>query len=77
MNDEQIIKKLKGIDEKLRILILIDLGYIGHKREQIKYFIKLGINNKEIADILKVKKNYIAKERNIIKKEIKEEKENY
>ncbi len=77
MSDEQIIKKLKGIDEKLRILNLMELGYANNQREQIKYFIELGINNKEIADILKVKKNYIAKERNIIKKEIKEEKENY
>lgn len=64
----KIVRVLSGIDEKLRLLILMDVGYHTNQRKQIKYFIDLLLSDREIADLLQVEKNYISKERSIIKK---------
>ena len=59
---------LKSIDEKLRLMILMSLGYEDNQRKQIEYFIDLLLSDKEIADLLQVEKKYISKERCVIKK---------
>ncbi len=68
MKKETIVNVLKRIDEKLRILILMNLGYEDNQRKQIEYFMSLLLSDKEIADLLQVEKNYISKEKSIIKK---------
>lgn len=72
MADEWIVRELKEINEKLRILILMDLGYQDNQRKQIAYFVEMGLSNKQIAKLLKVEEGYIAKEKSIIKKEEEE-----
>ena len=62
------IEVLKKIDEKLRLLILITIGYETNQRKQIEYLSQLWLSDKEIAELLGVEKKYIAKERCVIKK---------
>ena len=63
-------KLLKAIDEKLRILILLGLGYNDNQRKQIKYFMEMGLDRKQIADLLKKELSYISKEMSVIKKDL-------
>lgn len=72
MENQEILKILKNIDKKIGLIV----GEIIKKRstsinEQVKELSKLKISNTEIAEILGISSNHVAKEKSISKKRSK------
>ena len=77
MEKEQI-ELLKKIDIKLGAIIALQMvEYKPEKtREKIKLLSNLGFGYTEIASMLNVPAGYVSKEKSLLKKKMKEDKEN-